>query len=148
MQRLRYLPLLLAAILSAPFSAIAENSTTAGGFTVHYNAFTTSTLTPEVTKAYGIRRSKNRGMLNVSVIKEKEGTTGTSVPARVEVKTADLTGQSRRLAMREIKEGGAVYYIGEFKIRNREKVNFAIKVTPEGTSKTFIVNMEHQFFTD
>jgi len=146
-QRLRYLPLLLAVILSAPFAAIAENSTTAGGFTVHYNAFTTSTLTPEVARAYGIRRSKNRGLLSVSVIREKEGAIGTSVPGLIQVKTLTLTGQGAPLAMREIREVGAVYYIGEFRIQDREKVNFAIKVTPEGTSETFIVNMEHQFFT-
>jgi len=148
-KRLQSVPLLLTLImLSAPFSAVAENSTTVGGFTVHYNALTTSTLTPEVAKAYGIQRSKYRGMLNVSVIKEKEGTTGTPVPGRVQVKTLALTGQGAPLAMREIKEQRAVYYIGEFPIQDQEKVNFAIEVTPEGTSETFIVKMEQQFFTD
>lgn len=149
MKRLQSVPLLLALImLSAPFSVGAGNSTTVGGFTVHCNALTTSTLTPEVAKAYGIQRSKYRGILNVSVIKEKEGTMGTPVPGRVQVKTLALAGQSSPLAMREIKEQGAVYYIGEFPIQNQEKVDFAIEVTPEGTSETFIVNMEQQFFTD
>jgi len=147
-KRLQYIPLLLALMLSIPFSAVAKNSATVGDFTVHYNAFTTSTLTPEVAKAYGIQRSKYRGLLNVSVIKEQEGTTGTPVPGRVQVKTLALTGQSTPLSMREVKEQGAVYYIGEFPIRNQEKVNFAIEVTPEGTSETFIVKMEQQFFTD
>ena len=81
MKRREFCALFLASALLPPLSALAENSTTAGGFTIHHNAFTTSTLTPEVAKAYGIQRSKFRGMLNVSVIKEKEGTTGTSVPA-------------------------------------------------------------------
>lgn len=148
MKRLQYVPLLLAVMILAPLCAVAENSTTVGAFTVHYNAFTTSILTPEVARAYGIQRSKYRGMLNVSVIKEKAGTTGTPVPGRVQVKTLTLTGQSTPLSMREIKEQGAVYYIGEFPIRNQEKVNFAIEVTPEGTSETFIVKMEQQFFTD
>ncbi len=148
MKRLQSIPLLLAVMLLAPFSAVAENSTTVGGFTVHYTAFTTSTLTPEITKAYGIQRSKYRGLLNVSVIKEKEGTTGTPVPGRVQVKTLALTGQSAPLSMREIKEQGAVYYVGEFPIRNREKVNFVIEVTPEGTSEPFILKMEQEFFTD
>jgi hypothetical protein len=140
--------LLLISALLAPLSALAENSTTAGGFTIHHNAFTTSTLTPEVAKAYGIQRSKFRGMLNVSVIKEKEGTTGTSVPARVDVNTLVLTGQSTRLPMREIKEQEAVYYVGEFPVQNEEKVNFVIEVTPEGSTETVIVNMAQQFFTD
>ena len=148
MKRRQLLVLLLASALLAPLSALAENSTSAGGYTIHYNAFTTSTLTPEVAKAYGIQRSKFRGMLNVSVIKEKEGTTGSSVPARVDVNTLVLTGQSSRLSMREIKEQGAVYYVGEFPVQNEEKVNFVIEVTPEGSMETVIVNMEQQFFTD
>lgn len=148
MKRLRFLPLLLAITLLTPIAVLAENSTTAGGFTIHYNAFPTATLTPEVAKAYGIQRSKVRGMLNVSVIEEKEGTTGTSVTADVGVKTVILTGQSTPLPMREIKEQDAVYYVGEFPVRNEEKVNFIIEVTPEGSTETIVVNMEQQFFTD
>jgi hypothetical protein len=129
-------------------SALAENSTTAGGFTIHYNAFTTSTLTPEVAKVYDIRRSKTRGMLNVSLIKEKEGTTGASVAGSVDVEMVALTGQRVPLAMREIKEQNAIYYVGEFPVQNEEKVSFVIKATPDGTKETFVVNMEQQFFTD
>ena len=149
MNRRQLLVLLLTSALLAPLSVLAENSTSAGGFTIHHNAFTTSTLTPEVAKAYGIQRSKFRGMLNVSVIKEKEGTTGASVPARVDVNTLVLTGQqSARLPMREIKEQNAVYYVGEFPVQNEEKINFVIDVTPEGSSETVKVSMEQQFFTD
>jgi len=148
MNRHQYFILLLGLFLLAPLSALAENSTTVGGFTVHYNAFTTATLTPEVAKAYGIQRSSLRGMLNLSIVKEMEGTTGTSVPGQVEVETVALTGQRAPLAMREIKEQGAVYYIGEFPVQNGEKVNFVIRVTPEGASEHFVVNMEQQFFTD
>ena len=148
MKRRQFCALLLASALLTPLSALAENSTTAGGFTIHHNAFPTSTLTPEVAKAYGIQRSKVRGMLNVSVIKEKEGTTGASVPARVEVKTLILTGQTSRLPMREIKEQDAVYYVGEFPVQNGEKINFVIEATPEGTTEAFVINMEQQFFTD
>ncbi len=148
MKRRHLLALLLTSALLAPLAATAENSTTAGGFTIHYNAFTTSTLTPEVAKAYGIQRSKVRGMLNVSVIKEKEGTTGASVPARVDVNTRALTGQSTRLPMREIKEQDAVYYVGEFPVQNEEKVDFVIEVSPEGRTESVVINMEQQFFTD
>ena len=148
MKRRNFCALLLASALLTPLSAMAENSTTAGGFTIHHNAFPTSTLTPEVAKAYGIQRSKVRGMLNVSVIKEKEGTTGTSVPARVDVKTLILTGQTSRLPMREIKEQDAVYYVGEFPVQNGEKINFVIEATPEGTTEAFVINMEQQFFAD
>jgi len=148
MKPLRIFPVLLAFVLLAPLSASAENSTSAGGLTVHYNAFTTSTLTPEVAKAYGIQRSNRRGMLNVSIVKEKEGTTGASVKGRVVVKMVALTGQSTALPMREIKDQSAVYYIGEFPVQSEEKVNFVIEATPEGATETFVIHMEQQFFTD
>ncbi|MCB2263806.1 MAG: DUF4426 domain-containing protein [Candidatus Thiosymbion ectosymbiont of Robbea hypermnestra] len=148
MQRLCYLLLLLVCALWAPLSAVAENSTSAGGFTVHYNALSTATLTPEVARAYGIERSKYRGMLNVSVIKEQEGTTGTAVSARVTAEIKALTGQNAGIPMREIKAGSAIYSIGTFSIQDEKTIDFVIEVTPEGTSETFVVNMEQQFFTD
>jgi hypothetical protein len=146
MKPLRIFPVLLAFVLLAPLSALAENSTTAGRFTVHYNAFTTSTLTPDVAKAYGIQRSNRRGMLNVSIIEEKEGATSASVKGRVAVKMVALTGQSTALPMREIKDQKAVYYIGEFPVQSEEKINFVIEATPEGSDETFVVRMEQQFF--
>jgi hypothetical protein len=146
MKSLRFAPLLLVFALFGSLPALAENSTSAGGFTIHYNAFTTSTLTPEVAKAYSIQRSNRRGMLNVSIIKEKEGTTGTSVAARVAVKMVALTGQSTDLPMKEIKDQNAVYYIGQFPVQNEEKINFVIDVTPAGSDETFVVHKEQQFF--
>ena len=146
MKSLRIFPVLLAFALLAPPSVVAENSTTTGKFTIHYNAFTTSTLTPEVAKAYGIQRSNRRGMLNVSIIEEKEGALATSVKGQVAVKMVALTGQSTALPMREIKDQNAVYYIGEFPVQNEEKINFVIEVTPEGSGETFLIRMEQQFF--
>ena len=149
MKRREFFGLLAAATLLAPLSAAAENSTTMGGYTIHHNAFTSDTLTPEVAKAYGFQRSKYRGLLNVSVIKDKAGTTGTPVPARVEAKIVTLTGQSSRLPMREIKEQDeAVYYIGEFPVHNEQTINFVIDVTPQGVEETFTMRMDHQFFTE
>jgi hypothetical protein len=148
MKPAQYVRLLLTLVLLAPLVTLAENSTTVGDYTIHHNAFTTATLTPEVAKVYGIQRSKVRGMLNVSIIKEKEGTTGESVAGTVNVSTVALTGQRAALPMREIKEQGAVYYIGEFPVHNEEKVNFIVKVTPEGAPETFLIKMEQQFFSN
>lgn len=139
--------LALAAALAVPGLAAADNSTSVDGYTIHYNAFTSDTLTPEVAKTYGLQRSKQRGLLNVSVIKEKPGTTGEPVPAQVEVHTVALTGQQSRLAMREIKEQDAVYYIGELSVRDQETIQFDIQVVPEGSDKTYEIRMSQQFFT-
>jgi hypothetical protein len=132
----------------APFWAAAENSTSVDGFTVHHNAFGADTLTPAIAEAYGFQRSKYRGLLNVSVIKEEPGTTGTSIPAQVEAKILALTGQTSPLVMREIKDTDAVYYIGEFPVYDEQEVEFLIEVTPQASGKTIKIRMDQQFFTD
>ena len=141
-------PWLLAAGLSLSLPAVAtETSTSADGYVVHHNAFSADTLSPAIAQRYGIQRSKARGVLNVSVIKEKAGTTGTPTAARVEVQATNLTGQQQRVPMREVKEQEAVYYLGEFPVKDQETLNFTIEVTPEGATKAIKAVTSQQFFT-
>ena len=141
------IPWLLAISLLAPLAAAAKDSTVADGYVIHHNAFTADVLDPAVAQRYGIQRSKQRGVINVTVIKEKPGTTGMPTAARVEVSAASLTGQNLRVPMRELKEQEAVYYIGEFPVQDQETLDFAIEVTPEGTSKGIKARARQQFFT-
>ena len=61
----RYLEWTLAgALLLGGGGVVAETSTTVEGYTIHHNAPTTDMLEPQIATAYGIQRSKNRGMLN------------------------------------------------------------------------------------
>ena len=54
--------------LALPVAALAENSTLVGGYTIHHNAMTTDTLTPQIAQMYDIQRSANRGMISVTVL--------------------------------------------------------------------------------
>ena len=71
-------------LLTAGLTVSAEQSKTFGDYTIHYVAFTTDMLSPEVARLYKIRRSKNRAILNISVLKKVMGTTGQPVKAQVE----------------------------------------------------------------
>ena len=148
MKHTSFLGLLCAAALAIPSWASAENSTTADGFTIHHNAFSADTLTPEIAKAYGLQRSKYRGLLNVSVIKDVPDTTGTPVPAQLQAEILLLTGQKSPLVMREIREGNAIYYIGEFPVQNAQTIDFAIEVNPQGSDKAVRIRMDQEFFTE
>ena len=116
-----------------------------GDHIVHFSAQSTDQLPPEVARAYNIVRSKNRAMLNVSVLREDDGT---PVEARVAVKTVNLTGQLKNVTMRQINEGDAIYYIGEVAIANRETLVFDISVTPDGSNIASDVRFKRQFYTD
>ncbi|WP_293650226.1 DUF4426 domain-containing protein [Thiolapillus sp.] len=136
---------ILGVLLSLP--AFAENSTKADGYTIHHNAFLTSDLSPEMAKQYNIRRSPNRAMINISIIKDVPNTTGTPVEARVSVTAHNLRGQIRRIPLREIKEENAVYYIGVFLVENQESIDFTIEAQPAGDSKILHAALKQQFFT-
>ena len=116
-----------------------------GDHIVHFSAQSTDQLPPEVARAYNIVRSKNRAMLNVSVLREDDGT---PIVANVAVKTVNLTGQLKNVTMRQINEGDAIYYIGEVAIANRETLVFDISVTPEGSKVASEVRFKRQFYTD
>jgi len=116
-----------------------------GDHVVHFSAQSTDQLPPEVARAYNIVRSKNRAMLNVSVLRE---TDNTAVKAIVTVKAVNLTGQLKTVSMRELIEQGAIYYIGDLPVVNRETLNFDISITPEGIDTPSMVRFQRQFYTN
>lgn len=128
-------------------SVSAENSTKADGYTIHHNAITTDMLTPDISRAYRIPRSRNRGMLNISVIKDEAGTVGTPVAAAVRAYSTNYLGQQRPVPLREIREGDAIYYIGDFLVHHGETLNFTMEIRPEGESQTYTAQMSQDFFT-
>lgn len=128
-------------------SVFAENSTKADGYTIHHNVITTDMLTPDISRAYRIPRSRNRGMLNVSVIKDEEGTLGTPVTADVRAYSTNYLGQRRPVPLREIREGDAIYYIGDFLVHHGETLSFTMEVRPAGVSQTYTAQMSQEFFT-
>jgi hypothetical protein len=119
-----------------------------GDHVVHFSAQSTDQLPPDIARAYNILRSKNRAMLNVSVIRKSDNT---SVEAVVDVQATNLTGQLKNVSMRKIEEPGektAIYYIGETPVANRETLIFDIKVTPEGGNMPSDVRFKREFYTD
>lgn len=136
---------LSAFLLLLPLMAQAENSTKIPGHTIHHNVITTDFLAPNIASAYRIIRSKHRGMINISVIKDVKGTTGKPVMASITARAVNLLGQSRQIPLREIREGEAIYYIGDFIIPSREQLIFVLKVMPEGAKRPYTAKLEHSF---
>ena len=86
-----------------------------GDHVVHFSALSTDQIPPEVARAYNIVRSKNRAMLNVSVLREADDQ---SVPATVDVKTTNLTQQLKNVKMRRIEEQDAIDVLAGLKRLN------------------------------
>jgi hypothetical protein len=127
--------------------ALAENATQVDGYTIHHNALTTDNLTPGVAQAYNIQRSKNRGMLTISVLKNQANATGIPVKAVIKAQATNLNNQLRDITLHEVNEGGAIYYIADFRVSNEETLTFELEVTPEGADKTYTAKLTQEFFT-
>lgn len=115
-----------------------------GDHVVHFSAQSTDQLSAEIAGAYDIVRSKNRAMLNVSIVKA-DGSGG--VAGDVTVKTTNLTGQSKTVTMRKVEDGNAIYYIGVTPVANQETLIFEITVQPDGTTTPHVVKFQRKFYT-
>ena len=139
--------LLAGMLLIFPLAVAAENSKDFGQYVIHYNAMATDFLSPEIARQYRITRSRNRGMINITVLKKILGTPGQPVHARVEVTAYNLAGQSRRIHTREIRDGNAIYYIGEFGVANEETLKFSVRARPQGSQEEVEVGFSQDFYT-
>ena len=121
--------------------AAAQNSLTRGDIEVHYNAVPTTVLAPEVARQYAITRSANRALLNIAVLRA-----GRAVAAKVSGAATNLSGQRQELALREVREGEAIYYLAEPRVADRETLDFDLSVLPEGSPEAIPVKFRQEFF--
>lgn len=137
--------LLFLALFSS--NIFAENSKSFGNYVIHYNAFRSDTLTPEIAKAYSLTRRNNRMVVNITVQK-KNGDVTKPVKAKISGFASNLTGQIKDLKFKEIHDGEAIYYLAQSQVSNRETLKFDITATPAGEKLVAKVNFKQQFYTD
>lgn len=144
MKYLRYLYLLIFASLST--LVLAENGEqkkTFGKYTVYYNAFNSSELSPNVARQYGITRAGNLGVVNIS-IRDASNPIATIVSGNVR----NLLSQGSPLRFKKVEESGAIYYLATFRFENQDTLTFNLSLTPEKDSKNFKFSFQNQFFVD
>jgi len=139
--------LLMLALLGFGASVNAETSRVFGDYVIHYNAFRSDTLSPEIAKAYELTRRNNRIIVNITVLKKVMGTTGKPVPATITGNASNLTGQLKNLEFREIKEDTSIYYIAELKVSDGEFLKFSLNITPQGEEGPARLQFNKRFFT-
>lgn len=151
MKKILLLATLTFGLLALTGTALAQQSREFNDFIVHYNALRTDLLPPQVAQGYGIRRSSNRALLNVTVMAKPASfdQAEIAVPASIVVHAANLTGQRRDIALREIRDAeGAIYYVGEFPVHNLETYQFKLEVLPDGEPEPLMVEFRQQFYTE
>ncbi len=127
----------------------AGNEKVQAGYEVHYIAFGSLSLSPEVAKSYNIERSANRGYVNISVLKQQQDSLSSPVEAVINISAKNLYGQKKNIKLRKIAENdGAIYYISTFKVSSREAINFKAQISPVDSKENIEIKFSQEFYTD
>jgi hypothetical protein len=108
------LVLLLSSLLVTP--AQAEQKVVFSDYEVHYILLPTTFLKADIADKYNLRRSKDRALVNVSVLDLQ----GSPVQAEVRGSSENLLGQRQNLAFDEVIEGEAIYYLALLRYADEE----------------------------
>jgi hypothetical protein len=135
-------------LLLCGWNVRAEQFVEDDAYVVHYSAFNSTMLQPEVAKAYDLMRSRQRAVMNIAVQRKMPDGSRKAVMAQLKGYTGALGGSERPLDFKVVTEGDAIYYLAEFLIGNGEKLNFDITVQPTPQTNPIKIKFSQQFFQD
>jgi hypothetical protein len=142
---------LLMLLFTSPFAtaqSTAQSPLETDDYIVHYSAFNSTHLLPEIAKLYGIQRSRQRAVLNITVQRKRSDGSVVSVQSPLSGQIRHLAGTVRPLSFNLAREGQTLYYLAEFLISDGEKLLFDIKATPHPDKPTLNIRFEQTFYTD
>ena len=140
----KWITLLCASLLALPtwagqFKTIKEVE-------VHYSAFNSTFLTPQVARGYKLKRNGYSALLNISVLDNYQPGKP-AITAKISGSAKNLLGQTRQLTFREVKEANAIYYLAEFPISDEENLTFTIDVNA-GNKGTGTLKFTQKFYVE
>ncbi len=112
-------------------SASGEAVATVGDVSIRASAVQTSALNAAVASEYGIVRDPKSVLLLVAVRQGPEGQ-DTAVPATITATATDLRGRQQAIAMRELRTGDLVDYIGVVETTLPDTLRFDISAVRAG----------------
>jgi hypothetical protein len=123
---MKYLILLSMLLMSSLNAEIAKQShyKQHGDTKIFYSAFDSSFIAPEVAVAYNFVRGKDKGLVNIAVVK----TLGQGEPAKISGQVLNIFQQSQQLEFIAIKEQNSIYYLAPFEFENEDLLTFKISV--------------------
>ena len=138
-----FLTLALALGLIFSYQVNAEQKQVLGNWDVHYIAFNTTFLTPQVAKQNAIVRSKFNGLINISVL-DRQDKTAQSVILTGQAK--NLLGVIKKLTFKQVKEGKAIYYLAVLPFSDLEQYRISVDINDGLEQRT--LKFQHKFYAD
>ena len=139
---IRALMLLVFAFISTTVQA--EQKQTFGNWDVHYIAFPSAFLQPDVAKQYKIQRSKKSAVINISVLDNQQTMQAQSV--NMYGTARNLLGQVNKLKFVKVTEQDSIYYLAQLAYEHEETFNFNIKL--QHGNRTETLKFSQKFYVD
>ena len=114
-----------------------------GPWEVHYIAFPSTFIQPSIAKNYDLDRSPNKGIINISVLKNSDKSAQT---ATLTGTARNLLGNKKQLEFKEVVEGDAIYYLAQIDYSNEEIYRFDIEINQNGKVQT--LKFQQKFYVD
>ncbi|WP_304635165.1 DUF4426 domain-containing protein [Pseudoalteromonas sp.] len=114
-----------------------------GPFEVHYIAFPSTFIQPDIAKNYDLVRSPSKGIINISVLKNSDKSAQTATLTGM---ARNLLGNSKQLEFKEVVEGDAIYYLAQIDYSNEEIYRFNIEINKNGKVQT--LTFQQKFYVD
>ncbi len=134
-------------MLLSSFS-LAEQAVETDRYIIHYNAFNSSIVAPEVAQQHGLIRSRFTAMMNVAVFEKLPEGKQKAVSAIIHAKAANLMQQTQEISFQPIQEGEALYYIGSFTFGNEEIMHLTIDVQPDPNQAATTIRFDQKFYAE
>ncbi|MEZ5530537.1 MAG: DUF4426 domain-containing protein [Porticoccaceae bacterium] len=145
MKQYRFVWLAALALLALSVQADDKPYKEFGDIKVFYSAFNSSFVQPEIADAHKIVRGKDRGLVNIAVLRDgKSGGTTALVKGTV----TNIIAQQQTLAFFEVREGDTVYYLAPFRIDNEDYLTFKIEVTPDPNQPPLSLTFQKTLYQD
>lgn len=141
-------PLLFALLLLLAPSVMAEQQggqfKDLGPWEVHYIAFPSTFIQPNIAKAYDLTRSGSQAIVNISVLADKPSKP--AVKANVSGFARNLLGKKVELEFKEVVEGEAIYYLAQLDYDHEDVFRFEININQGSQSRQLVFSQK--FYVD
>ena len=124
--------------------AQADAVTRIGDVSIRASVIQTSMLNEQVAREYGITRDPKTVLLLVAV-RQGPDATATALPASITATATDLRGGKQEIAMRELKSGDLIDYVGTVGTTLPDTLRFDITVVRAGGA-TSTMQLQREFF--
>ncbi|MBT5387742.1 MAG: DUF4426 domain-containing protein [Porticoccaceae bacterium] len=112
-----------------------------GDYSIFYSAFNSSFIAPDIAVANNIVRGKDKGIVNIAMVKDL----GKGEEGEVTGTVSNILQQTQTLEFVAVREQNTVYYLAPFEFDNEDFLTFKIRVRPESKDAKTIYPYEFKF---